>query len=124
MESVASLRTLAESLKPAPITWGEYPPCIKHAIGELEKGENLSDAGRFMLGTYLISRGQDVDEIAQLFVTAPDYSEKITKYRLKHIKKSKYSVASCNKLSTQGLCFRNEDCGKITHPMQFGGVII
>ncbi len=104
---------------------GEYPPCIKHAIDVLEKGENLPHSGRFMLATFLLARGQSVKQIAPLFKNAPDYNEKITTYQLNHLAGSggggtQYACPSCDKIRTQDLCFATPECDNIINPMQFG----
>jgi len=103
----------------------EHPPCIKHAIEVLEKGENLSHSGRFMLGTFLLGRGQTVDQIAPLFKNAPDYNEKVTMYQLNHLSGNfgsgtQYVCPSCEKLKSQDLCFAIPECDNIINPLQFG----
>lgn len=103
----------------------EYPPCIKHAIEVLNKGENLPHSGRFMLATYLLNKGQTIEEIAPLFKNAPDYNEKITLYQLKHLagnfgSGTKYSCPSCEKLKSENLCYEIPECNNIINPLQFG----
>lgn len=103
----------------------EYPPCIKHAIKVLERGENLPHSGRFLLATYLLSKGKPIDDIVPLFKNAPDYNEKITRYQLNHLagdsgSGTKYSCPSCEKLQTQNLCFAIPECNGIINPIQFG----
>jgi DNA primase large subunit len=103
----------------------EYPPCVKHGIEILEKGENLPHSGRFLLATYLLSKGQTVDQITPLFKNAPDYNERTTKYQLEHISGSsgsgtKYQCPSCEKLRSENLCFATSDCNGIINPIQFG----
>jgi len=103
----------------------EYPPCIKHAIDVLESGENLSHSGRFMLATFLLGRGQPIDEIAPLFKNAPDYNEKVTRYQINQIagetgSNTKYSCPSCEKLKSNDLCFAIPECDNIINPIQFG----
>ena len=61
---VNELILISKKLTPTyTITTGEYPPCIKHAIDVLEKGENLPHSGRFMLATFLLSKGQTVHKL-------------------------------------------------------------
>lgn len=102
----------------------EYPPCIKHAIEVLEKGENLPHSGRFMLATFLLGKGQAVENIAPLFKNAPDYNEKITLYQLNQLAgntgRTRYSCPSCDKLKSQNLCFAIPECDNIINPIQFG----
>jgi DNA primase large subunit len=124
-EEIKQLISLSKKFSTTTISSGEYPPCIKHAIEELEKGENLAHSGRFMLGSFLLTRGQSVEQIAPLFKNAPDYNEKVTLYQLNHLAGSsgsgtKYSCPSCEKLQSQSLCFAIPECDGIINPLQFG----
>ena len=124
-EPVNKLISLAKKFSSGTVVSTEYPPCIKHGIEVLEKGENLPHSGRFMLATFLLSRGQSVDQIAPLFKNAPDYNEKITLYQLNHLagtsgSGTKYSCPSCEKLKSQNLCFAIPECDNIINPLQFG----
>ena len=124
-EEIKQLISLSKKFSTTTISSGEYPPCIKHAIEELEKGENLAHSGRFMLGAFLLTRGQSVEQIAPLFKNAPDYNEKVTLYQLNHLAGSsgsgtKYTCPSCEKLQSQSLCFAIPECDGIINPLQFG----
>lgn len=122
---VARIRELSEALEPkyAEVT-GEHPPCVKHALAALERGENLPHSGRFMLATFLLGRGWTVERIAPIFKGAPDYNEKTTLYQLNNISGAdggtRYSCPLCDKLESQGLCHRTAECEGIISPMQFG----
>ncbi|MBT3328496.1 MAG: DNA primase [Nitrosopumilus sp.] len=123
---VNELTSIGKELTPSyVVTTGENPPCIKHAIEILEKGENLPHSGRFMLATFLLSKGQSVQQIAPLFKNAPDYNERVTLYQLNHLagtsgSGTQYSCPSCEKLKTQSLCFVTSECDNIINPLQFG----
>ncbi|MFN3654239.1 MAG: DNA primase [Candidatus Nitrosotenuis sp.] len=122
---VEELMTLAKKFTVQFVQTTEYPPCIKHAIEILNKGENLPHSGRFMLATYLLNKGQTIEEIAPLFKNAPDYNEKITLYQLKHLagnfgSGTKYACPSCEKLKSENLCFAIPECAGIVNPLQFG----
>ena len=120
---VKKLVDISKQFVVATVDTGEYPPCIKHAIDVLEKGENLPHSGRFMLATFLLARGQSVKQIAPLFKNAPDYNERVTAYQLNHLAGSggtQYSCPSCEKIRTQDLCFAIPECDNIISPMQFG----
>ncbi len=124
-DSVNKLVLLSKKFVTFTKTTGEYPPCIKHAIDILEKGENLPHSGRFMLATFLLSKGQTVQQIAPLFKNAPDYNPRVTLYQLNHLagtsgSGTKYSCPSCEKLKTQSLCFATSECNNIINPLQFG----
>ncbi len=124
-DSVNKLALLSKKFATFTVTTGEYPPCIKHAIDVLEKGENLPHSGRFMLATFLLSKGQSVQQIAPLFKNAPDYNPRVTLYQLNHLagtsgSGTQYSCPSCEKLKTQSLCFATSECDNIINPLQFG----
>jgi len=78
-ERVSDLVLLAKKFSEYVIISSDYPPCIKHAIDVLDKGENLPHSGRFMLATYLLSKGQTIDQVVPLFKNAPDYNERVTR---------------------------------------------
>jgi DNA primase large subunit len=122
---IDELLSIAKKFSVQIIETTEYPPCIKHAIDVLSKGENLPHSGRFMLATYLLNKGQTIEEIAPLFKNAPDYNEKITLYQLKHLagnfgSGTKYACPSCEKLRSENLCFAIPECNNIVNPLQFG----
>ena len=125
-DKIKKLSNLAKKFVVTTIVSGAYPPCIEHAIEALNKGENLSHSGRFMLATFLLGRGQAIDEIAPLFKNAPDYNEKVTRYQIKQISgessgnKTKYACPSCEKIQSNNLCYITPDCDNIINPMQFG----
>jgi DNA primase large subunit len=103
----------------------EYPPCVKHALEVMGRGENLPHSARVMLATYMLAIGKQTDEVVELFKNAPDFNEKITRYQVEHLagtkgSRVKYSVPSCEKLRNENLCFATEDCAGIINPVQFG----
>ncbi|MGI0064515.1 MAG: DNA primase [Nitrosopumilaceae archaeon] len=118
------LTSLAKKYYVPTMVSSEYPPCIKHAIDVMEKGENLPHSGRFLLGTYLLGVGKSIEQIAPLFKNAPDYNEKITMYQLNHLKGSsgsgtEYKCPSCERVKSKDLCFATSDCDGIINPLQF-----
>ncbi|NDB90762.1 MAG: DNA primase [Thaumarchaeota archaeon] len=120
-----TLASLAKKFTVQIVETTEQPPCIKHALEILSKGENLPHSGRFMLATYLLNKGQTIEEVAPLFKNAPDYNEKITLYQLKHLagnfgSGTKYACPSCEKLKSENLCFAIPECANIINPLQFG----
>jgi len=121
---VQKLRTLAKKFEVKTVESTEFPPCIKHAIEVLEKGENLSHSGRFLLATFLLNKGQTIEQIAPLFKNAPDYNPKVTLYQLKQLSgisgTTKYKCPSCEKVKIQNLCFPVSACDTIINPLQFG----
>ncbi len=103
----------------------DYPPCVKHAIEIMTKGENLPHSARVMLATYMLAIGKPIEEIVMMFQNAPDFNERITRYQVEHLAgmkggHTKYSVPSCEKLRNESLCFATEECNGIINPLQFG----
>ena len=41
----------------------DYPPCIKHALEEMNNGENLPHSARLLLATYMLTIGKSVDYV-------------------------------------------------------------
>ena len=103
----------------------DYPPCIKHALEVMNRGDNLPHSARVMLATYMLAIGKPVDEIVLMFENAPDFNEKITRYQVEHLagmkgSHTKYSVPSCQKLRNENLCFAIAECDGLINPIQFG----
>jgi DNA primase large subunit len=103
----------------------DYPPCVKHALEVMGRGENLPHSARVLLATYMLAIGKPVDEIVMMYENAPDFNEKITRYQVEHLagmkgSRTKYSVPSCDKLRNENLCFATPECDGIINPMQFG----
>lgn len=82
----------------------DHPPCVARLLESLKKHENLPHTARWFLAAYALAVGMGEDDIAKLFAGAPDFSEKITKYQVAHIRKKGYSVPSCATVMTYGLC--------------------
>ncbi len=102
----------------------EYPPCIVHILDMLEKGENPSHTARFLLATYMLSIGKSIDEVCSLFERAPDYNEKITRYQVEFLAGKRgsnrsYNCPNCEKIASQNLCYKIEECDNIRSPLQF-----
>lgn len=98
-----------------------FPPCIKLIRDSLIRGEHLSHHQRFALATFLLNIGASVDYVLELFKHAPDYNERIARYQIEHLAglkggRKKYSVYSCEKMKTLGMCVA--DCGTKT-PVQY-----
>ncbi|WP_440059159.1 hypothetical protein ACSU1N_05065 [Thermogladius sp. 4427co] len=92
-----------------------FPPCIKRVLDRLRAGENLSHPERFLIATFLINIGMDIDAIVDLFRNAPDFNERITRYQVEHLaglrgKKQKYLPYNCDKLKSLSICPIAENC--------------
>jgi DNA primase large subunit len=102
-----------------------YPPCIDHALDQMEAGENLPHSARVMLATYMLAIGKNIDEIVSLFKNAPDYDEMVSRYQVEHLagergSRIRYLVPSCAKLRNDGLCYATKQCEGVINPIQFG----
>lgn len=108
-----------------PVRREAFPPCIRELITKILSGENISHQGRFTVTSFLLNIGMSEDMVLDLFRSAPDFNEKLTKYQIEHIKgtgtgKAKYSPPSCKTLKTYSLCFNSDVvCEGISHPLKY-----
>jgi len=107
----------------------EYPPCATHAISKAQANENLAHFERFFLTSFLFKIGKNVDDVIKFFSNSPDFNEKIARYQVEHIAglrggRKIYNVPDCKTLFSQSLCFKNETCDNISHPLQYGRRLI
>jgi DNA primase large subunit len=90
-----------------------FPPCIRKMRRTLQKGENLSHAGRFALAAFLHRAGADPETIVDAYRGAPDFDESITRYQVEHITRHAggvgYEPPECETLRSHGLCAREGD---------------
>ncbi len=98
-----------------------FPPCMKSIISALLSGEHLSHHQRFALATFLLNIGGSVDYVLDYFRHTPDFNERIARYQIEHLAglrggRKKYSVYSCDKMKTLGMCVA--ECGTKT-PIQY-----
>jgi len=79
----------------------------------LERGENLSHAGRFCLAAFLHRVGASFETIVDAFRGAPDFDESVTRYQVEHITLRDggrgYEPPECATLRSHGLCARDGD---------------
>jgi len=90
-----------------------FPPCIRKMRRTLQKGENLSHAGRFALAAFLHRAGADMETIVDAYRGAPDFDESVTRYQVEHITHHDggrgYTPPECDSLRSHGLCAREGD---------------
>ncbi len=113
-------RSRIEEVKEKNISY--YPPCIKKIISEIPIG--LSHPARFTLVTFLHKMGYSIDEIIDIFRTVPDFNFERTRYQVEHIlglrgSRIEYSVPSCRKIRSYGMCVPDELCKNIRHPLSY-----
>jgi DNA primase large subunit len=100
---------------PKEVREGAFPPCVKKVVERLRSGENISHPERFLLATFLINIGVDIDSIVDLFRNVPDFNERITRYQVEHLAglrggKKKYLPYGCDKLKSLGICPITDKC--------------
>ena len=90
-----------------------FPPCIRKMQRTLERGDNLSHAGRFCIVTFLHRSGASFETIVDAFRGAPDFDESVTRYQVEHITLHDggrgYEPPECDTLRSHGLCAREGD---------------
>ncbi|MGQ9514274.1 MAG: hypothetical protein ACUVTL_04405 [Thermoproteota archaeon] len=101
------------------------PPCIRHMLERLSKGEHLSHSERFALTTYLANTGHTIEEILGIYSSSPDFNIKRTEYQVKHLvgevgSRTRYKPPGCATMKTQNICPGGDKiCQKIRHPLQY-----
>lgn len=85
-------------------TTGDEPPCVTECCMIMNRGENLTHAGRLLVATYMIHAGADDDTISTLFVGAPDYNKTITSNQLRQIRSRGYDVPGCRWIQRNNIC--------------------
>jgi len=100
-----------------------FPPCIKNLISATKSGMNVPHVGRFTMVTFLNAVGMEVDEILKIFSASPDFNEEKTRYQIEHItgkiSGTDYAPPKCDTIRTWGLCFPDDLCRRVRHPLSY-----
>jgi len=101
-----------------------FPPCMKHLLDQVQKGEHLEHHSRFAIAAFLTSIGMSTDDIVDLFQVNPGFGEEATRYQVDHIRgatsPTQYSPPSCATMQSYGDCVNMDDlCEEISHPMGY-----
>lgn len=97
------------------------PPCVKAIMDSVKAGRNIPHSARFMLASFMLNIGLDIEEVLEVFRVAPDFKEQIARYQIEHIagmrgSRKKYSPYKCDNMKTLGLCIA--ECN-VKHPLQY-----
>jgi len=87
---------------------GAIAPCIQKIVSSLEAHQNAPHTARWVLAVYMLNRGVSEDDIVKLYIPAPDFNERITRYQIQHAKKRGYKMPSTDAMRTYGLAC--EEC--------------
>ncbi|PSQ36637.1 DNA primase regulatory subunit PriL [Halobacteriales archaeon SW_12_69_24] len=104
-----------------------FPPCMKHLLDQVRKGEHLEHHSRFAIASFLTSIGMTTDEIVELFQVNPGFGEEATRYQVDHIRgatsPTEYSPPSCATMQSYGDCYNKDDvCEDVideSHPLNY-----
>ncbi len=104
-----------------------FPPCMKHLLDQVQKGEHLEHHSRFAIASFLTSIGMSTDEIVDLFGVNPGFGEEATRYQVDHIRgetsPTEYSPPSCATMQSYGDCVNKDDiCTEVidqSHPLNY-----
>ena len=101
-----------------------FPPCMTALLDSVQKGEHLEHHSRFAITAFLASIGMSTDEIVDLYMVNPGFSEEITRYQTDHIRgetsPTEYSAPSCATMQSYGDCVNMDDrCETISHPLAY-----
>ncbi len=101
-----------------------YPPCMKKILSDLRNGLNVPHSARFAIAAFLLNIGMSVEEVVEIFRTAPDFDEDKTRYQVEHIagqrgKGQEYICPSCETMRSYGNCYADDSCSKVNHPIKY-----
>ncbi|MEA3255291.1 MAG: hypothetical protein U9Q22_05605 [Candidatus Altiarchaeota archaeon] len=95
------------------------PPCITAMLASLESGSTSHNA-MFILGTFFLGLGLDVEGVVKIFSQHPRFSEEKTRNQLGFLSGEKgstrYNCPTCSKIKSYGLC--KKECN-VKHPLQY-----
>ncbi|MFB6163688.1 MAG: DNA primase regulatory subunit PriL [Haloarculaceae archaeon] len=104
-----------------------FPPCMKHLLDAVQKGEHLEHHSRFAIAAFLTGIGMTTDEIVELFQVNPGFGEEQTRYQVDHIRgatsPTEYSTPACATMQSYGDCVGKDDvCTEVineSHPLNY-----
>jgi DNA primase large subunit len=104
-----------------------FPPCMRHLLDQVQKGEHLEHHSRFAIAAFLTGIGMSTDEIVELFQVNPGFGEEQTRYQVDHIRgatsPTEYSTPACATMQSYGDCVGKDDiCEDVineSHPLNY-----
>ncbi len=100
-----------------------FPPCMVHALSNVQAGVNLPHSMRFALTSFLLNIGMNAEGIIEMFKVSPDFDEERTRYQVLHIQGATgtvYTSPSCATMITYGNCYGKEPlCERSLHPLGY-----
>ncbi len=104
----------------------KLPPCLKHLLGMIQNGENVSHVGRFAIASFLHTIGLSTDEILKVFGTSPDFDVSKARYQIEHItgkiSGTEYTPPGCDSMKSNGICINPDNLCKqawMNHPLKY-----
>lgn len=101
-----------------------FPPCMKHLLDQIQRGEHLPHHSRFAITAFLANVGLSTDEIVEIYEVNPGFGEEMTRYQTDHIRgdssPTEYTAPSCATMKAYGDCVNPDDlCDAINHPLSY-----
>lgn len=101
-----------------------FPPCMKHLLDQVQRGDHLPHHARFAITSFLSNVGLSTDEIVDIYEVNPGFGEEMTRYQTDHIQgdssPTEYTAPSCATMKAYGNCVNPDDlCDAINHPLSY-----
>ncbi|MDE1836086.1 MAG: hypothetical protein KGJ23_05665 [Euryarchaeota archaeon] len=109
-----------------------FPPCMREMRATMDRGANVSHAGRFALASFMHKVGADLDAIVEAYHGSPNFKESITRYQVTQIAHHDggegYTPPDCATMAANGLCVKElddampplcADPGKLRNPLNY-----
>lgn len=105
-----------QHLAPTTVKLEYWPPCIIHALEELNTSQWIPHPKRLQLASFLLKVGWDVENVIDAFRVAKDFTDKYTRYQVEKLSQREANCFGCRKAAVEGICPTSvrrgeEECG-------------
>ncbi len=98
-----------------------FPPCMERLLERTRRGVDLDPPATFALTAFLTGIGMDTEEILALYRPAAVDEEQV-RYQTEYLRDTagvQYAPPSCATMDEYGLCYPDDRCDAIAHPLSY-----
>ena len=126
-EAVSDLRTLLADrghihrVETDTVALDLFPPCMSRLLERTRRDVDLDPPATFALTAFLTGIGMDTEEILALYRPAAVDEEQV-RYQTEYLRDAagaQYAPPSCATMDEYGLCYPDDRCDAIAHPLSY-----
>ena len=126
-EAVSDLRTLLADrghihrVETDTVAPDLFPPCMRDLLERTRRGVELDPPAAFALTAFLTGIGMDTEEILAFYRPAAVDEEQV-RYQTEYLRDAagaQYAPPSCATMDEYGLCYPDDRCDAIAHPLSY-----